>query len=195
VTTYETLILRFRHVLTNHTSDTEQIRSSADTKRAFSLLASEACKELIALSESARQIQRRFLGHFPEFKDDIANKTTVLHPPQKPLVDCDAELTFPFENSGKITFMLVGHHFFRKGGKDVVDALVEIRCRDGSDFRLVIVSRLQRDSYASSSDVDDVKRLRALINKNGDWIENYEALSPEGVLEKMQSCDVGLLPS
>jgi glycosyltransferase involved in cell wall biosynthesis len=195
VTTYETLIPRFRHVFTNHTSDTEQVRSSAYTKRALSLLASETCKGLIALSESARQIQSRFLGHFPEFKDDIENNTIVLHPPQKPLADCDAELTFPFGNSGKISFMLVGHHFFRKGGKEVVDALAEVRHRDGSDFRLVIVSRLEPDSYASSSDVDDVKRLRALINENGDWIEHHEVLSPEGVLEKMQSFDVGLLPS
>ncbi|MBL3556708.1 MULTISPECIES: glycosyltransferase family 4 protein [Marinobacter] len=195
VTTYETLIPRFRHVLTNHTSDTERVRSSEATKRALSLLAADQCKGLIALSNSARQIQGRFLGHFPEFKDHIESKTLVLHPPQKPLVDADGELTFPHETDGKITFMLVGHHFFRKGGEEIVDALAEVRRRGHTDLRLVIVSRLQPDAYASSSDAEDVARIRAVIAENGEWIEHHEALSPESVLEKMRTCDVGLLPS
>lgn len=195
VTTYETLIPRFWHVLTNHTSDTEKVRSSESTRRALSLLASDQCKGLVALSDSARQIQGRFLGHFPEFKDQIENKTVVLHPPQKPLVDAGVELTFPHEKNGKVTFMLVGHHFFRKGGEEVVGALAEIRQRGNTNLRLVIVSRLQSDSYASSSGAEDVTRIRALIDENGEWIEHHEALSPEGVLEKMRACDVGLLPS
>ncbi|GGC72856.1 glycosyltransferase family 4 protein [Marinobacter halophilus] len=195
VTTYETLIPRFRHVLTNHTTDTERVRSSEKAKRALSLLASEQCRGLIALSGSARQIQGQFLGHFPEFKDQIENKTVVLHPPQKPLADPEMELTFPYENSGIVSFMLVGHHFFRKGGEEVIEALAEFRRRGDTDFRLVIVSRLQTDSYASSADADDVIRVRALINENSEWIEHYEALSPEDVLEKMRLCDIGLLPS
>lgn len=195
VATYETLIPRFRHVLTNHTSDAEKVRSSETTMRALSLLASDQCKGLVALSDSARQIQGRFLGHFPEFKDPIERKTVVLHPPQKPLVDAEVELTFPHEESGVVTFMLVGHHFFRKGGEEIVDALAEIRQRGNANLRLVIVSRLQPDAYASSSDAEDVARIKALIYGNGEWIEHHEALSPEDVLEKMQTCDVGLLPS
>lgn len=195
VATYETLIPRFRHVLANHTSDTDKVRSSEATRRALSLLADDQCKGLIALSESARQIQGRFLGHFPEFKEAIESKTVVLHPPQKPLVDADVKLTFPHETSGNVTFMLVGHHFFRKGGEEVIDALAEIRRRGNTNVRLVIVSRLQPDAYASSSDAEDVTRIRALIEESSEWIEHHEALSPEGVLEKMRTCDVGLLPS
>lgn len=195
VTTYETLIPRFRHVLMNHTSDSNKVRSSEMTKQALSLLASEQCKGLIGLSDSARKIQGRFLLHFPEFKDQIENKTVVLHPPQKPLVDTKLELAFPYETSSRVTFMLVGHHFFRKGGEEIVDSLMEIRRRGNSDFRLVIVSRLQPDAYASSSGVDDVKRIRALIAQNSEWIEHHEALSQRDVLEKMHACDVGLLPS
>lgn len=195
VTTYETLIPRFRHVLTNHTSDTDKVRSSEATKRALSLLASDQCKGLIALSDSARQIQGRFLSHFPEFKDRIESKTVVLHPPQKPLVDAGVELTFPHEKNGTVTFMLVGHHFFRKGGEEIVGALAEIRRRGNTDLRLVIVSRLQPDAYASSSDAGDVARIRSLIAENGEWIEHHEVLGQGGVLEKMRTCDVGLLPS
>jgi len=195
VTTYETLIPRFRHVLTNHTSDTDKVRSSEATRRALSLLASDQCKALIALSNSARQIQGRFLGHFPEFKEPIESKTVVLHPPQKPLVDADVKLAFPHETSGNVTFMLVGHHFFRKGGEEIVDALAEVRRQGNTNLRLVIVSRLQPDAYASSSDADDVKRIKDVIAKNREWIEHHESLSPEGVLEKMRTCDVGMLPS
>ncbi|WP_273208571.1 glycosyltransferase family 4 protein [Marinobacter subterrani] len=195
VTTYETLIPRFRHVLKNHASDTEQVRSCRKTLRAVSLLASEPCKALIALSDSARQIQGRFLEHFPEFKGTIEAKTVVLHPPQKPLVDTSEDLAFPHENNGRVTFMLVGHHFFRKGGMEVIDALAEIRQKGSKSLRLIIVSRLQPDSYASSSNEEDVKRVRSLIDKNGDWIEHHEVLTPDGVLEKMRTCDVGLLPS
>ena len=166
VTTYETLIPRFRHVLKNHASDTEQVRSCRKTLRAVSLLASEPCKALIALSDSARQIQGRFLEHFPEFKGTIEAKTVVLHPPQKPLVDTSEDLAFPHENNGRVTFMLVGHHFFRKGGMEVIDALAEIRQKGSKSLRLIIVSRLQPDSYASSSNEEDVKRVRSLIEKN-----------------------------
>ena len=195
VTTYETLIPRFRHVLTNHTSDTDKVRSSEATKRALSLLVSDQCKGLVALSDSARQIQSRFLGHFPEFKDAIESKTVVLHPPQKPLVDADTELRFPHEESGKVTFMLVGHHFFRKGGGEILDALGEVRRKGNTNLQLVIVSRLQPDAYASSSNAEDVTRIRAMIEENSEWIEYHDALSPEGVLAKMRTCDVGLLPS
>ena len=195
VTTYETLIPRFRHVLRNHTSDTDKVRSSEATKHALSLLASVRCKGLIALSDSAREIQGRFLRHFPEFKDQIENKTVVLHPPQKPLVDSGVELMFPHEKNGKVRFMLVGHHFFRKGGEEIVDALVEVRRKGITNVQLVIVSRLQPDAYASSSGVEDVTRIRALIDENSEWIEYHDVLSPEGVLEKMRTCDVGLLPS
>lgn len=195
VTTYETLIPRFRHVLSNHTSDTDTVRASETTKRALSLLASDQCKGLIALSDSARQIQGRFLGHFPEFKAAIDGKTVVLHPPQKPLVDPDAELRFPHEENGVVTFMLVGHHFFRKGGEEIVDALIEVRRKGVTNVRLVIVSRLQPDAYASSSDAEDVRRVRAMIEENSEWIEYHDVLGPDVVLEKMQTCDVGLLPS
>jgi len=195
VTTYETLIPRFRHVLMNHGSDTDRVRSCRKTVKAVSLLASEPCKALIALSDSARQIQGRFLEHFPEFKGTIEAKTVVLHPPQKPLVDTSEDLAFPHENNGRVTFMLVGHHFFRKGGMEVIDALAEIRQKGSKSLRLIIVSRLQPDSYASSSNEEDVKRVRSVIEKNGDWIEHHEMLTPDGVLEKMRTCDVGLLPS
>ena len=195
VTTYETLIPRFRHVLANHTSDTDKVRSSGATTKALSLLASDRCKGLIALSDSARQIQGRFLGHFAEFKDRIESKTVVLHPPQTPLVDPGEELKFPHEKNGEVTFMLVGHHFFRKGGGEIIEALAEIRKRGNANLRLVIVSRLQPDAYASSTDAEDVTRIRAVIAENSEWIEHHEALSPQEVLKKMRTCDVGLLPS
>jgi glycosyltransferase involved in cell wall biosynthesis len=195
VATYETLIPRFRHVLENHTSDTEKVRSSAATRHALSLLASERCKGLIALSHSARQIQGRFLEHFPEFKGEIEGKTVVLHPPQKPLVDASAEMSFPHESTGKVTFMLVGHQFFSKGGREVIDALAEARRWSDVDVGLIIVSRLSPDSYASATGTEDVGQLRALIEQNKEWIEHHEVLPHAVVLEKMRSCDIGLLPS
>jgi glycosyltransferase involved in cell wall biosynthesis len=195
VTTYETLMPRFRHVLNNRTSDTERIHSSAATKRALSLLASKQCKGLIALSQSARQIQGQFLEHFPEFKAEIESKTIVLHPPQKSLIDASAELSFPHESTGKVTFMLVGHQFFRKGGREVIDALVEVRRGSDIDVRLLIVSRLMPDSYASATGNEDARRFRALIEENRGWIEFHEVLPNAAILEKMRRCDVGLLPS
>jgi glycosyltransferase involved in cell wall biosynthesis len=195
VTTYETLIPRFRHVLKNHGSDTEQVRSCRKTLKAVSLLASEPCKALIALSDSARQIQGRFLEHFPEFREAIEAKTVVLHPPQKPLVNTSVELVFPHENNGEVTFMLVGHQFFSKGGREVFDALSEARRKSDVQVRLVIVSRLRPDSYASATDDEDVVRWKALIEENKGWIEYHEVLPHADVLEKMRNCDVGLLPS
>ncbi|MDK8464262.1 glycosyltransferase family 4 protein [Marinobacter sp. SS13-12] len=195
ITTYETLVPRFRFALKNHLSDSETIRSSPATRQAVEQLASDRCIGLIALSDSARQLQSRFLGHFPEFKDDIERKTTVLHPPQQPLVDVGAELTFPYESDGVITFMLVGHEFFRKGGSEVIGALSEARRRSGVDMRLTIISRLKPDSYATATNEEDVVRIGAMLEDNKEWIEYYQSLPYSEVLGKMRSCDVGLLPS
>jgi glycosyltransferase involved in cell wall biosynthesis len=195
VTTYETLIPRLREVLRLHSAAPQGVTWSKSTCHGVSLLAADNCKALIPLSESARQLQSRFLEHFPEHRETIEAKTRVVHPPQRPLISIDNQYQFPYEKNGWLTFMLVGHHFFRKGGAEVVDCLRDLKDRMGVDIRLVIVSKLLSGDYATDSGRSDEDRVRALIGQHSEWIEYHSVLHAQDVLEKMRGCDVGLLPS
>jgi len=194
VATFETFIPRFLKVLRNHSNHPEVLQSCSKTRKALECLASDYCLGLFALSNSALELQAQFLDIFPDRKDRILSKTQVLHPPQ-PVLSETAVASYPFELGGSLTFMLVGHQFFSKGGREILDALATVRKKNCIDIRLILVSELRTDQYVTMTDEKDVIRVKDFIDENAGWIEYYESLPRAEVLEKMQECDVGMLPS
>lgn len=127
VATFETLIPRFRNILKHRNDDPRRVQSDPAVCQAVYLLAKNNCISTIAMSQSAYAIQEQFLDLFPDAKPMILKKTTVIHPPQE-LLSIDSKFhRYPFESDNKITFMLVGHHFFRKGGIEVLKTVKELR--------------------------------------------------------------------
>lgn len=195
VATFETFIPRFIEVLRNHSSHPERLQSSPRTKKAIECLASDSCIGLFALSNSAYELQAGFLKLFPDQRSRILDKTEVLHPPQTVATGNIGQLSYPFEQGREIRFMLVGHHFFRKGGQEILRAFQSVRNLTGAALSLCVVSALRSDQYAARADEKDIVRVREFISANNDWIEYHPSLPSSEVLIKMAECDVGLLPS
>lgn len=195
VLTFETLVPRFRSVLAEHESNPARVKQDPQVINALRAMSEANCLALLPISNSAEQIQRAFVSMFPEFKPPLLNKMQVLHPPQR-LSEADPErFEYPCETSNTVTFLMVGHHFFRKGGREILDVLAQIRNELYAGIKLCIVSKISDDGYAT--DISDADRRDVLdfIAINSEWIDHYPSLQPEEVEKKMRACDVGLLPS
>ena len=150
------------------------------------------CKKLYALCRNAYEIQESILLSrlVPEDVELIMKKTEVLHPPQKVLV---SEREFEQkQNTEKIHFIFIGGSFFIKGGRELVQTLSEFE--NLYDFKLTLISSLIYDDYLTHTSYDEMVEYRDII-KNKKWIDYYEVLPNEKVLEKCKQANVGLLPS
>lgn len=156
-------------------------------------MAGDPCKKLIALSECNANIEKYLLSFFPKYKEKIEKKLTVLHPPQRHFID--KIKTKVIESDHPVHFVFVGNAFFRKGGKEVLYALAESRKKHGYNIKLTMVSALKIDDYATATNYQDVQKMKHLIKQNSEWIDYYDSLPNEKVIDIMKSAHVGLLPT
>jgi len=155
-------------------------------------LCRDSCKMIIAMSKNAFDLQISLLQLYPQFQSEIERKLTILHPPQPVLVEnLDSK---PAINDESIRFMFVGKAFHRKGGVEILKAFQELRGR-GLNLRLIIVSSFVRDHFAARETECDKQAAKMFIHQNSDWIEYYDTLPNEKVLELMQTAHIGLLPT
>jgi len=193
VTSFETMTPRFRATLGRHQGPDCGYASLATDKkvaRALEALAGNACRSVIALSDCALAIQRELISVFPDLRSSIEPKLTTLHPPQEPLVSEPTALG-PDE---PIRFIFVGGSFIRKGGREILDAFRQVR-RETPYIRLIVVSSLQIDPYATQEGEKEVETARCVLEENEAWIDYYPGLPNREVLELMKSSHVGLLPT
>ena len=196
VTTFETILPRFSRALTcHHGSDFDYSSLSQDSRiqRALTAMCGDSCKRLIALSECNLNIQKYFLSQFPKYRSEIEKKLTFLHPPQQQLIlDYGRKRSFL---NGPLNFLFVGSAFFRKGGKEIIDAFVEFRKGIYDEIKLTIVSSMEIDNYATQENNLDVAKAKCIIGENKEWINYYSYLPNEKVIELMRRAHVGLLPT
>lgn len=183
ITTFEYFLPRGAHIYGEFISETSYIENS------MKLMAGSACKKLIAISEFAKNAMEDHLVTVNKFKEQILPKIEVLLPPQKILVTDDYER--PFNERLKLIF--VGADFFRKGGKQIIEAC-KILDEQNCPFELTIISTLNYGDYASLTTSQDKQDVIDYCNAN-DHIHLYNGLPNAEVLEKMKSADIALLPS
>lgn len=189
ITTYETLIPRYVKSLSGPGSTYEEFTSfiyDNNIIKALKALSGDSCKKIVAISECAYNIQKMFLLNFPEYQNKIIEKMIVLHPPQEILIKNYEEKKL----SPKIHFMFVGKEFFKKGGLELLEAFCMVRSCN-TNFKFILISSM-KDTCAGSSDIIKAKKL---INDNSDWIDFYDSLPNNQVLELMKNAHVGLLPT
>lgn len=195
VSQFETILPRFDYLLQrDKPAVVKNKRNQAMTQRGLEALAGDACKAIIAWSENAAKNQRNLLSEFSsEIAEAILSKMIVLAPPQDALVDEVTVRTYSKENS--IRFILVGAGFFRKGGREILNSFEKLVKEEELPIKLVLVSRLHRDYYAAHETEADIAWAKEKIQANPDWIEYYETMPNQQVLELLKTCDVGLLPT
>lgn len=196
VVTFETVVPRFGCVLQNlsRTQDAfETLARVRSVRCAIDRLARDSCRQIIALSECTRQIQLSLLQLFPEHRDKVESKLVTLHPPQVVRVP-EYQAKHRDLRQG-VNFLFVGSSFFRKGGREILEAFAMIRRRWGAQVHLTVISALRIDNYATAESLSDVDSARRFIGENREWLTWHDSLPNECVLKLMEMADVGLLPT
>jgi len=194
VSSFETILPRFSHLVTRRQGkEKPELRLDDHTRRGLEALAGKACLRILAWSQASARMERDLLADFPsEYTQAILDKMQVLHPPQEPLVGAVEPRDY---RSVPVQFMLVGAAFFRKGGREILQAFEKLVRQEGLPLRLIIVSSLRLEPYAAHETEADVEWARQKLSENADWIEYYPQLPNAEVLELLKRADVGLLPS
>ena len=195
VSHFETLIPRFSGTLTRYQGKTKfPLEMTPLLQRGFHALKSPSCKRIIAWSQAAAEFERDLLTELPfEDREVILNKMTVLHPPQELLVERPVDRRY--NSSQPIRFGLVGDFFFRQGGKEILLAFDHLIKEEHAPIKLVLVSSLRLDTYAAQETEEDRNWAIKFIQENSDWIEHYQNIPHDQVMELMKGCDIGLLPT
>lgn len=164
----------------------------ADTpNKYFELVAGNHCKKLIAISQRAFTIEQWVLDQRKQYKRPIEEKITVIHPPQKQLLNDYNEKSL---SNKFITFTLVGRSFFLKGGMEVLEVFDRL-LQTHKNIKLNIVSLLEYGDYISQSTASDLAKAKKLISKHPENIVHFERLDNKSVLELYKSSHVSLQPS
>jgi glycosyltransferase involved in cell wall biosynthesis len=196
ISTFETLIPRMSDTLSIHWGaepDFSNLVGNKSIEYALQVLAKPACRKLIAMSECNLRMQKELLEYFPKYKNLIAPKLCVMHPPQELIVN--GKKNKLIDSNETIKFMFVGRAFFRKGGMEILQAFKTIYELNQPNLELIIVSNLEIDNYATQETGKDVEIARKIIYENSQWIRYYPNLPNQDVLSLMQEAHVGLLPT
>ncbi len=194
ICTFETITPR-----TNFTRDLTILNDDRDpvpdkcVKRGIKDLCSPHCKGVLALSQASYDLESAFLNKFATAKDReiILSKMHVLHPPQKPLTTHE-DIDKRFSSEEDLTFIFIGNDFFRKGGREIIDVMSSLS--DSYRFRLILISNLDHDDYATLSSRESMLKYREII-ESSDYIEWYDHLDNSEVLKLCLKSHVGLLPT
>ncbi len=177
ITTFETRVPYFK--------------PSKTPDRYYELLVNKHCKKLIAISKRAYNIEMFLLDQRKQFKDAVAEKLTIIHPPQKSLIKTYDQKQLDNEN---IVFTLVGRHFFLKGGMEVLKVFDRL-FQNHKNIKLNIVSLLEHSDYISKSTENDVTEAMKIINAHPGKINYHKSLGNNQVLELYKNSHVSLQPS
>lgn len=157
----------------------------------MSRIASTSCKQIIAFSKSTYAIQERYLKlHYPQYYNKISAKMTIIHPPQKLLIESYSEKVL---DNSIVHFLLVGNDIFSKGGLESVRVITQLH-NEGYRVKLSIVSIFQLDNITKKS-LEDIENLKKEISQNSKSIELLGYIPYKEVLKLMKDVDLVLLPT
>lgn len=157
--------------------------------KGYEWLAGKYCKRIIAISQRAYNAQAEQLGSFPEYRSTILDKTVVIHPAQKLVIN---DINDKRRNH-KITLTFIGSAFFRKGGWELLKAFTSVS--KDLPLHLNIVSRLECEGYMDDHATSEVISQTKQVLSEGRNISYYRTLPNKQVMQLLQKSDVGILPS
>lgn len=195
ITHYETVVPRFSDLMQRyHGKQKLPIKMTPLIARGFEALTHPSCKQIIAMSYCAAKMQRDLLLELPvESSETILNKVVVLHPPQEVLREYVEARNY--DPAHPIRFIIVGAGFFRKGGREILQAFYKLIKEEKAPIKLIIVSSLRLDTYAAQETEADRAWALEFIQNHSDWIEYHPTLPNEQVIDLIKTCDIGLLPT
>lgn len=157
------------------------------------LLERPACRRLIALSDSGRNIAslRWRAGLAPREAERLEAKVEVLLPPQAIWDDRDSD-----RGGDTREFFFLGGDFYRKGGLDFLRAVDRLDRAESSGFRATVVGRLGAiGDFASRSGPAERAEAEAILARNRDRIVHHERLSAAEARRVMARSHYHVLPT
>ncbi|MEL5373352.1 glycosyltransferase [Serratia marcescens] len=200
VSTFETIIPRIPEVMDIHRNPDGKNNYEKNEKieALLSAIVESNCLGILALSQSAYNIQMAMLEAYPALADSIKSKIRIVHPPQQLRVSSIADKP---ADSGKVKLIFVGRDFYRKGGAEIVLAVSElIESGDilADDIDVTLIGDLsKRDNYVHGEFKDDLpfyERIESLV-KNLSCISHFASVPNEQVMQKFITSQIGLLPT
>ena len=150
------------------------------------------CRGLLALSEAARRFF--FWQNDGLLSEEVRAKTSVFyggvetHPALQ-----EEHRRFLEQKNGDLVLCFIGHDFFRKGGRPLLDGFEAAR-RAGMPVKLQVISGVSANDYASGEDdaarEKAVSRLRA--NRDIVW---HDSLPHGEVMKALANSHVAVLPT
>lgn len=174
--------------------DLSQIKNNSHIIECIKALANPKCLALLPLCNCSYRIQMEILKQFPAYENVIKAKTYTLHPPQQLIINDLKEKGLTWDDNEEFIFFYVGKNFYRKGGRESVSVLANLR-KKYNNFRLVLISALEPDESRYMRSTNDEIQIRKMIAANADWIDFYQGLPNDQVLRKLKKAHVCLLPT
>ena len=190
IITFETLLPYF-WVVKNDYKDQGNLQSvmqDTNVTKALHSLVSPHCMLIIAMSENTRMNQLQFMDLYPHWRPVLEKKMRVLHPPQEVFGMSESKKS----NPACFELIFVGRAFYRKGGKELVAALEEVRKKH--NIKLYLISSLDPEAGWFNVQEDGIgDDLEWIAQKS--WIEHHRNIPNHEVIRWMQRCHLGFLPT
>lgn len=163
-------------------------RHQRENGKLWHYLEKDSCKQLLAMSLNARNVQHHFLESH-NLLSQVQDKISVLHPPQELIANIS-----DYENTCTITF--IGNAFYHKGGLEFLRACDYLWNERSIKFEINLVSNFSRTNWL---DVDITKQDEAyaeqLIARNSSRISIYSNINSNEIKDILSKSHMSVLPS
>lgn len=177
----------------SYNADLSIIAADKNIEHKIELISKPECLGLLALSNCSYNIQKAIIAQFPQFEKIIIKKLIRLHPPQKLIINNILQKDISFDDDSEFVFCFVAKNFYRKGGRETIEVLSEIR--KVANIKLILISSLEVDEPKYVIYPDEESATEQKIAQNLDWIEFYRGLPNNEVLNCLLRSHVCLLPT
>ncbi|KFF08263.1 hypothetical protein IX38_05675 [Chryseobacterium luteum] len=189
VTSFETLVPRFPETKNDHQKTEPQHIRNEKTENALKQIGKKNCLGIISISQASANIQLELLKNYPEFQEAIKSKLSVIHPSQE-IIPRDSQKIY--QNTEIFHLIFVGTQFHLKGGPQMIEVLKKLRQK--YNFRLSIVSSFKTDNYVTKVTEKEALETKEMLKKE-EWIDIFENIPNEKVIELIRQSHIGLLPT
>ena len=189
VASFETLVPRFNETKNDHQKTNPSHQINRKTEKALQKISRDNCLGIISISQASADIQLELLKNYPHLEKSVKNKLTVIHPAQN-IIERDSEVIY--QNTDVLQLIFIGTQFHLKGGVEMIEVLKKLR--QEYQFKLTIVSAFKTDNYVTKVSEKEANETKELLQKE-DWIDIFENIPNEKVLELIKKSHVGLLPT
>ena len=164
-------------------------RHQRDNKKMWSVLYNDSCKQLIAMSKNALNVQSYFVQKNTQRAQDIIDKTIVLHPPQ-----ALGHNTANYEGQIECTF--VGNAFYHKGGLELLKACDYLLSEGKVKFKLNLVTNFSRTNWLDADITGEDEVLsEKIIERHKGSIAVFSNINNSRVHDLLAKSHFSVLPS